>query len=270
MKPKLTTEIFIERANKIHCNTYDYSLSNYIGTYDKIKIICKEHGIFEQSPNMHINSKQGCYKCARYRIKESHRLSTEEFINKAISKHGDKYDYSTSLYISSHSKIEIICKKHGSFKQNPNSHLDGHGCKFCGIDSYSGENHHNWYKDRNQFILNNLTKFKCQSMVMNILKFTGKKKTTRTYKILGYNNKDLQLHLQKDPNYDKWIEDQENWHIDHIFPIKAFIENNIYDPGIINRLDNLQILPKQSNLIKSSKYNRKHFYNYLKSIGINL
>jgi membrane carboxypeptidase/penicillin-binding protein len=46
--------------------------------------------------------------------------------------HGDKYDYSKVNYIKNKSKIIIICKRHGEFKQTPNSHLSGMGCFKCG------------------------------------------------------------------------------------------------------------------------------------------
>jgi hypothetical protein len=57
---------------------------------------------------------------------------TEEFIKKAIEKHGDRYDYSKVEYNSYHSKIIIICKEHGEFNQTPGNHLTGYGCKSCG------------------------------------------------------------------------------------------------------------------------------------------
>ena len=53
---------FIEKANHIHKNKYDYSLVNYINSKTKVKIICKNHGVFEQSPSKHI-LKRGCPKC---------------------------------------------------------------------------------------------------------------------------------------------------------------------------------------------------------------
>jgi hypothetical protein len=56
---------------------------------------------------------------------------TEEFIKKAVSVHGDKYDYSNVQYSKSCEKVEIVCLKHGSFWQTPNNHLRGKGCKKC-------------------------------------------------------------------------------------------------------------------------------------------
>ena len=52
----------------------------------------------------------------------------------------------------------------------------------------------------------------------------------------------------------------KSYHIDHIFPIKAFIENNIFDLKIIFSLDNLQVLSKEDNLKKKDKYNKLQFY----------
>ncbi len=61
-----------------------------------------------------------------------HRSNTNEFISKAINKHGDKYDYSKVNYINANTKINIICKEHGEFTQTPGSHLVGRGCMKCG------------------------------------------------------------------------------------------------------------------------------------------
>jgi hypothetical protein len=59
------------------------------------------------------------------------RLTTEEFIEKARKVHGDKYDYSKAEYVNSVIKVCIICPIHGEFWQNPNSHMNGVGCKEC-------------------------------------------------------------------------------------------------------------------------------------------
>ena len=37
------------------------------------------------------------------------KLTTKQFISKAIKKHGDKYDYSKVDYIGSNDKVIIIC-----------------------------------------------------------------------------------------------------------------------------------------------------------------
>lgn len=42
-------EEFILDAVKIHGNKYDYSLVEYTNCKTKVKIICKKHGVFEQT-----------------------------------------------------------------------------------------------------------------------------------------------------------------------------------------------------------------------------
>jgi hypothetical protein len=48
------------------------------------------------------------------------RLTTESFIEKAKSIHGDKYDYSKIIYKNTNFKVIIICPIHGEFMQIPN------------------------------------------------------------------------------------------------------------------------------------------------------
>ena len=122
-----TTENLINQFQLIHGKKYDYNLVEYVNAKTKVKIICKEHGIFEQIPNSHIN-KRGCPKCAN-----NQQLTIIEFIAKAIKIHGSKYDYSQINYKNTHSTINIICKEHGIFKQKVYSHLNGHGCFKCDI-----------------------------------------------------------------------------------------------------------------------------------------
>lgn len=62
-------------------------------------------------------------------------VKTEEFISKAILKHGSKYDYSKVTYTNASTKIIIICPEHGEFEQTPHNHLKGYGCRNCGITS---------------------------------------------------------------------------------------------------------------------------------------
>jgi hypothetical protein len=61
------------------------------------------------------------------------KLTTEEFIEKARIVHSDKYNYDLVNYIKSVSNVTIICSKHGKFEQKPNNHLNGMGCRKCGM-----------------------------------------------------------------------------------------------------------------------------------------
>ena len=57
-----------------------------------------------------------------------------ELIKRFRKVHGMKYLYSKIAYEGYHSKLEIVCRKHGSFFQRPSNHIDGNGCYDCSIE----------------------------------------------------------------------------------------------------------------------------------------
>lgn len=61
-------------------------------------------------------------------------INTQTFIQNAVGKHGNKYDYTPTIWLNSRDKVEIICPRHGKFLQTPNNHLSGYGCKECGYE----------------------------------------------------------------------------------------------------------------------------------------
>lgn len=61
----------------------------------------------------------------------SKRLTKQKFLEKAIAKHGNKYDYSKSEFLTSRDYILITCSLHGDFKQRVSSHLQGNVCPTC-------------------------------------------------------------------------------------------------------------------------------------------
>lgn len=64
------------------------------------------------------------------------KLNTDEFINRAKKIHIQELDdYSPTKYINSRTKVEIICKKHGSYFQMPYTHLNACRCKTCAIET---------------------------------------------------------------------------------------------------------------------------------------
>ena len=56
----------------------------------------------------------------------------EEIIVKFNEQHEGLYDYSKVEYVNMHTKVCIICPKHGEFWQEPRSHINGQGCPKCG------------------------------------------------------------------------------------------------------------------------------------------
>lgn len=335
---RYTTGEFIEKANIIHEFKFDYSLVEYIRNDIKVKIICKDHGIFEQTPTSHLKG-TGCKRCYFKRNSDTKSSNTKEFIDKSINIYGnDIFNYKKVNYKHSKENVILICIKHNfEFLQRPNDHLKKHywGCEFCQkenkkvvnhsqeyieqyfknhgcelLDNYinanvkvkyrcscgnisyikfgnfqqgarckicglkkrskntSKEKHHNWNPNRDQIKLNNKVIILSHSLLNNVLKYTGKKKNNKTENILGYTRKELLEHLQKDLNFNNWKNTKNEYHIDHLFPIIGFIEYNIFDPKIINSLDNLRIIPAKENLIKHDKYDKQKFKIYLKNKGL--
>lgn len=132
------TSEFIEKAKKKHGDKYDYSKVEYIGGHKNVIIICPEHGDFFQSPSNHLSGK-GCLKCSYIKRAQKMTQGNEEFIEKSIKIHGDKFDYSRVEYKNSKTKVCIVChkideitgEKHNEFWQVPYSHLSGSTCPKC-------------------------------------------------------------------------------------------------------------------------------------------
>ena len=124
-KEKLTLNDFIEKSIDRHNNKYDYNMVDYKNNKQKVKIICPEHGIFEQLPGNHLYG-YGCSKCA------NNLLSTNvEFVDKSNIIHNNKYLYTKSNYINSKTKVIVMCLDHGDFEITPSNHLKGVGCSKC-------------------------------------------------------------------------------------------------------------------------------------------
>lgn len=133
MANRSSSSKFIEKSNKIHANNYDYSQVEYVNHGIKVKIVCKIHGPFMQTPSSHLRG-HGCNACrlsAFVAVNTAKKSNTYSFICKANKKHNNKYDYSKCEYITNNIKVKIICPLHGTFEQTPNSHLSGNGCPEC-------------------------------------------------------------------------------------------------------------------------------------------
>ena len=98
---------FVEEAKQIHGDEYDYSLVDTRGKLDKISIICKIHGIFKQTPSLHLRG-EGCPLCSKEGISNNERrlgfcirnrfpgLKLEQQWNKILKR--QKLDYYIDKY----------------------------------------------------------------------------------------------------------------------------------------------------------------------------
>jgi hypothetical protein len=160
---KLTTQEFINRANKIHNNQFDYSMTEYLNSHSKVKIICPTHGIFEQLPYHHLNGSK-CASCSN-----SKQLNTTEFIKRAQQIHSNKYDYKLVDYVNSRSKVKIICPIHGIFEQTPKNHT----INKCDCPKCKGFN-----KDDNDLIMQ-FKKIHGELYDYSLYKYNGTKKFSK-------------------------------------------------------------------------------------------
>jgi hypothetical protein len=122
---QIRTSKFIEKSIKIHNNKYDYSKVEYKAAKIKVPITHPEHGEFLQTPVNHLQG-QRCSKCSGI-----YRYNNNEWIDKAKNVHGERYDYSKVVYENNSTKIRIICKEHGEFRQRPSNHIKGKNCPNC-------------------------------------------------------------------------------------------------------------------------------------------
>ena len=139
-KQTYTLSQFIEKAKNVHGNdTYNYDAVKYTYNYDavkytnistKIKIKCNGCGnVLLQTPSTHLSGK-GCYDC-----KVLKPMPIEEFIERSEKVHGKgKYNYTLvhEKYKNNRSLVDIKCNVCGNIStKSVNSHLTGHGCKYC-------------------------------------------------------------------------------------------------------------------------------------------
>lgn len=137
--------------------------------------------------------------------------------------------------------------------------LKGQKCVNCGVAS--GQKHYGWIEDREEALLRKKFRSRQKHLVRSVLCSLGISKRFKSSEILGYTSIDLMNHIRSFP---EWFEiSSGKWHIDHIYPIKAFLDHGITDVKIINCLDNLQPLSAGENLSKNARYDKDKFLEWL-------
>lgn len=87
-----------------------------------------------------------CKSCGLKKMGESHKISEEDFIERANSIHNNQYTYLDYKMVTE--PVKIRCKIHGEFTQLGYSHLKGAGCPKCSyIESNQEKEVHSFFKD---------------------------------------------------------------------------------------------------------------------------
>jgi len=75
-----SNELFLEQANLIHNNKYDYSKTHYTNDNTDVIIICVLHGEFKQRPSSHLRQKSGCPLCSKSKQYSNAQIQWINFI----------------------------------------------------------------------------------------------------------------------------------------------------------------------------------------------
>lgn len=119
------TSYFINNFNKIYNNLYTYP-TTIQGATNYFNAICKVHGYFTTTPNLHMKG-YGCPMCNnKYYIEKNWDELKLILINKYPNN-----DYTSSIYINYHTLLNVTCKLHGEFQTIPVSHIKGSNCSLC-------------------------------------------------------------------------------------------------------------------------------------------
>lgn len=235
---------------------------NYIDNKTKMRYICAK-GHHRETRFDKFYSGEGCKICGHERTGLSHKLSCEE-VKKTFEKNGcvlleEKYEGSM---------IPMVCECSCGRMTKMSYAQAKNGCKCfeCGREKRSGPNSPHWNPDRESVKLKRHYGNLCDRTLKRTLIETKQIKTDKMFSLLGYTRAELQDYIQNHENM-KSISDKK-WHLDHIFPISAFVEYGIKNLSLINSLDNLQPLTAKDNLSKRDKYDQKEFEAYLISKGV--
>jgi len=130
IRKNFTHEEIIAKMKEVHGDKYGYERFVFNGVSNKSIMTCPIHGDWEQTIGNHLQGKC-CPRCAKARV-STLKLDTSTFIAQAKARHGDKYDYSKSVYVQARERLTITCPIHGDFLCSPDNHKRGKGCSPCG------------------------------------------------------------------------------------------------------------------------------------------
>lgn len=102
----------------------------------------------------------------------------------------------------------------------------------------------------------NKVSFCMRGFITYAMKRVRLKKIQSALLLTGYTVSDFKLDIESKFKIGMTWENYGEWHIDHIKPIKAFVDEGIADPSVINALENLQPLWATENFIKGSRYDQ--------------
>lgn len=108
-------------------------------------------------------------------------------------------------------------------------------------------------------IKRNRIRGRCKNILRRLINLKVYVKKGATQSILGYTYMEYREHIESQFQTGMSWDKRDSFEVDHIIPVKAFLDHGINDPAIINALCNLSPLPKIKNIQKSGNYNKNSF-----------
>jgi hypothetical protein len=262
-----------EHVENLFTNNGCKLLSEYTGDEQKLEFICKcgkkaitTYHTFKKCKN--------CWECGR----KKYTINKEQVSKFIIENNLNLISFHT-FEKGNKGKLLLRCKCGNQYERTWRYLSGGRGnnaCTSCSkkqrIEKMTGINHPLWIKDRGRVDFRKQYAKKIYSMLRRCYIKFNLKKENKSFESLGYSHYDLGLHISNHPNYENAIKNN-NMHIDHIFPIQAFIDFGLCETEhikIINSLENLQPMDALDNMSKNDKYDREAFIQFLSSKGIYL
>jgi len=264
MRDKLTQEYVSNEFLKNNCKLIDI----YVKNSAPMKYICS---CGNESSIAWMSFKNGsrCRNCKINKLRKDRQFDFD-YVYDYYLQNGCKL--LETEYINSTTPMNYICICGKESVQKFSHFKSGVRCKDCGIHKQKriGSENHLWQEDREKVEKYQIYRRKCKDILRKCLIATKNSKCDKTYNLLNFTPLQLKEKIESHPNYLSSLKNNQ-MSIDHIFPIKAFVEHgfdHIEDIKIINDLDNLQPLDLKENISKNDTYSPKEFINYLRSKGI--
>jgi hypothetical protein len=227
---------FVEKANLLFGEKYNYSEVKYFNSQTEVYIICPTHGKFSMKPNSHLNG-QNCPKCGRINANRNIRTSYNIALKRFKSVHGNKYEYLEETYIDFTTKMVMRCKIHGEFSNTPHAHYSMKaGCRKCGILTTAKKNRYDFSE-----IINAFRKVHSNRYVYDINSYSGVENKIRIKcKKHGWFEQSVSGHKGgngcSDCSYEL-IGDRTRVTLDDFLVESEVVHGNTYDYSKINWID---------------------------------
>jgi hypothetical protein len=245
----------IEIKKEVEYLGFTFISCSYVNKQNRVKVICK-CGLEREAKLKNIRLSEGCLNCRNHNFSFKYQEVFDYFAEQGCKLLEKEYK-------NARTKLKYICNCGHESSIVFHSFKRGNRCKRCGIEKNSGKNNPCWIEDREKKAYIDLFTKRCRTMLSTVMTSCGIEKQKSTKEILGYTAEHLRFHLESFPSWN--ILKNQKWDIDHIFPIKAFLDYGIKDLRLINCLENLQPLTRKANRVKSGKYDAGAFESWLDS-----